>query len=120
MSWLKFNMGMQLTPLSRFLKLLQSPATSVPGPSGDSLGLGWFITPPSPLQPVGSVWMAGELSGFSSYITFLPWVESDSASQAGVFVLTNCDSLVATGTEVDVAAVIANDVLAVMQGTIPT
>lgn len=120
MTWLKFNMGMQLAPLSRFLKLLQSPATSVPGPSGDGLGLGWFLSPPSSLQPVGAVWMAGELSGFSSYITFLPWVESDSASQAGVFVLTNCDGLVATGTEVDVAAAIATDVLAVMQGISPT
>jgi len=119
MQWLKFNMGLvandKLTPL---LSKLQSPATKVLTPWGDSLGLGWFLTLASG-STFGTVWKDGDLSGYSSYIAFLPSsAPGEVASQAGVFVLTNSGGINdASGTEI--CASFANDVLYYMQGLTP-
>jgi D-alanyl-D-alanine-carboxypeptidase/D-alanyl-D-alanine-endopeptidase len=123
MKWLRFNMGRvdtkKTNALNALLPELQTPATPVTTPAGDQLGLGWFLTPGrTPLQPSGSVWKDGEIRGTNTYITFLPWVGTDTPSEAGVFVLTNCNSLTSSG--IEVTAAIANDVLITMQGGTPS
>ena len=65
-----------------------------------------------------TVWKDGGLEGFNSYIAFLPSSDPGSApSQAGVFVLVNADSITENG--VEIVAVIANDLLLIMQGQEP-
>jgi D-alanyl-D-alanine-carboxypeptidase/D-alanyl-D-alanine-endopeptidase len=121
MTWLRFNMGLiddrKDSNLADLLPQLQSPATATKTPWGDQLGLSWFLTSPVYFGPSGAVWKDGEISGTNTYITFLPWVDTFRPSEAGVFVLTNCDSLLLNGTEI--VAAIANDVLLVMQGVTP-
>lgn len=68
-------------------------------------------------MPVGSVWKDGDITGANTYITFLPWAGTDTPSEAGVFVLTNCNALKSAG--IEVVAAIANDVLITMQGGTP-
>jgi D-alanyl-D-alanine-carboxypeptidase/D-alanyl-D-alanine-endopeptidase len=124
MKWLRFNMGRvdtkKTNALNALLPELQTPATPVTTPAGDQLGLGWFLRPGTgnPLQPSGSVWKDGEITGTNTYITFLPWAGTDTPSEAGVFVLTNCNSLTSSG--IEVTAAIANDVLITMQGGTPS
>jgi serine-type D-Ala-D-Ala carboxypeptidase/endopeptidase len=119
LTWLRFNMGLieKDKALWKCLPELQSPATSVIDPYGDSLGLGWFLTSEAQFPPGGAVWKDGEITGTNTYIMCLPWVDSGKPSQAGVFVMTNCDSLMLGGTEV--VATIADDVLLTMQGVTP-
>jgi len=116
--WLLFNMGVtQNTVLSPLLPALQSPATTVKDPYDDQLGLGWFINP-AENGWVPTVWKDGGLEGFNSYIAFLPSPDPGSTpSQAGVFVLVNADSITENG--VEIVAVIANDLLLIMQGQEP-
>jgi D-alanyl-D-alanine-carboxypeptidase/D-alanyl-D-alanine-endopeptidase len=120
--WLLFNMGITynqlLTPL---LSVLQTPATSVSWSNGTTFGLSWFITPAATNQSA-MVWKDGGLAGFNSYIAFLPSPSPGSTpSQAGVFVLVNADGI--TGNQhnngVEIAAVLANDILLIMQGQTP-
>lgn len=59
----------------------------------------------------------GPVPSIRMYINFLPWVDAGKPSKAGVFVLTNCDSLQLGGNEV--VATLANDVLLTMQGVTP-
>ena len=126
LTWLKFNMGLlddaADKSLYKCLGILQSPATTVPTPWGDNLGLGWFLTPPNSTFPAGLVWKDGEITGTNTYINFLPWTTTgdptSKTSDAGVFVMTNCDSLLLGGNEV--VAAIANDVILTMQGLTPS
>ena len=98
MTWLRFNMGRVDTKktkaLHALLPELQKPATPVKTPAGYKLGLGWFLTPGmgNHFIPSGAVWKDGEIRGTNTYITFLPWVGTDAPSEAGVFVLTNCNA----------------------------
>lgn len=125
LTWLRFNMGLiddqADKTLWKCLPTLQSSATPVPTPWGDNLGLGWFLTPPNSTFPVGLVWKDGEITGTNTYINFLPWTTTgdptSKTSEAGVFVMTNCDSLLLNDTEV--VAAIANDVILTMQGMKP-
>jgi serine-type D-Ala-D-Ala carboxypeptidase/endopeptidase len=120
LTWLRYNMGLIDDKIDKslykILSALQSPATSVKPPWGDSLGLGWFLTP-SANFPGGAVWKDGEITGTNTYVVFLPWVGTGKPSEAGVFVMTNCDSLLLNG--VEVVAAIADDVLLTMQGITP-
>lgn len=122
LTWLHFNMGRiddtADKALWKCLPTLQSPATTVLTPWGDSLGLGWFLTPDNSTFPAGLVWKDGEITGTNTYINFLPWVTTDKPSEAGVFVMTNCDSLELDSTEI--TAAIANDVILTMQGLTPS
>jgi serine-type D-Ala-D-Ala carboxypeptidase/endopeptidase len=127
LTWLRFNMGLidvkADKSLFSCLPTLQSPATSLMDGYGDNLGLGWFLTP-NPTFPNGLVWKDGEITGTNTYINFLPWTTdapgypTSKVSEAGVFVMTNCDSLLLGGTEV--VAAIANDVILTMQGLTPS
>jgi len=121
MTWLRYNMGLiddkTDKALWKILPALQSPATAVKLPWGDSLGLGWFLTPEANF-PGGAVWKDGEITGTNTYVVFLPWVGTGKPSQAGVSVMTNCDSLLLNG--VEVVAAIADDVLLTMQGITPS
>lgn len=119
MTWLKFNMGLsENTVLTSLLPVLQSPSTAVTTSGGDGLGLGWFMRPASDTT-FATVWKDGDLSGFSSFITFLPssW-PGEIPSQAGVFVLMNCNGL-KNESGAELSAVLANDVLCYMQGLTP-
>jgi serine-type D-Ala-D-Ala carboxypeptidase/endopeptidase len=120
MTWLRYNMGLiddkADKALHKVLSAAQSPATAVQPPWGDSLGLGWFLTPAANF-PGGAVWKDGEITGTNTYFVFLPWVGTGKPSEAGVFVMTNCDSLLLNG--VEVVAAIADDVLLTMQGMTP-
>jgi len=130
LTWLRYNMGLINTKktesLTALLPLLQSPATPVLAFDEYQLGLSWFLSPSSTDFPVGAVWKDGEITGTNTFIEFLPWVtppslpdssSSPTPSQAGVFVMTNCDSLLLDDNEV--VATIANDVLITMQGMTP-
>ena len=85
--------------------------------NGTQLGLAWLLEPSTKYPREGAVWKDGELIGTNTYIIFLPWVDSDGPSEAGVFVMTNCDGLMLNNTQV--VAAIANDVLLTMQGVTP-
>jgi D-alanyl-D-alanine-carboxypeptidase/D-alanyl-D-alanine-endopeptidase len=121
MTWLRYNMGLIRDTKDRTLwnclMELQSPATSVLASWGDNIGLGWFLTPEASFPPSGAVWKDGEITGTNTYIVFLPWVSSGKPSEAGVFVMTNCDSLYVNG--VEAVAAIADDVLLTMLGMTP-
>jgi serine-type D-Ala-D-Ala carboxypeptidase/endopeptidase len=122
MTWLRFNMGLiskskKTKALTALLRDTQTPQTSVKTGGGDQLGLGWFLAPATSQMPVGSVWKDGDITGANTYITFLPWAGTDTPSEAGVFVLTNCNALKSAG--IEVVAAIANDVLITMQGGTP-
>ena len=121
LTWLRYNMGLINTKktenLTAILPLLQSPATDVLAYGLYQLGLGWFISSDTDLPPGGAVWKDGEILGTNTYIEFLPWVEAGTPSQAGVFVMTNCNSLMLGGSEV--VATLANEVLQTMQGMTP-
>lgn len=117
MAWLQFNMGiLQNDALTPLLPSLQNPATTVTTPNGVQLGLGWFSSPAGSATPM--VWKDGGIAGCNSYVQFL---QSDApgttASQAGVFVLTNASGLQKDGTEI--VAALAHDVLMLMQGQAP-
>jgi serine-type D-Ala-D-Ala carboxypeptidase/endopeptidase len=120
LAWLRFNMGRiddsADKALRKCLPVLQSPSTTVTR-NGTQLGLSWLLEPSSKYPPEGAVWKDGELLGTNTYIIFLPWVETDSPSKAGVFVMTNCNNLLLDNTQV--VAAIANDVLLTMQGITP-
>jgi serine-type D-Ala-D-Ala carboxypeptidase/endopeptidase len=113
MTWLQYNMFLRTNPaISPYLRMLQSASTSVPGPNHNSLGLGWFVRP-SPRLPGGTaIWIDGQLPGFNSYMVLVPG-GTDSPSPGGVFVLTNCDSLV-NSSKIEVPAVIGNELLTAM------
>ena len=119
MTWLRFNMGLiddkKDKALLNILPAVQSPATPVLAFNEYQLGLSWFLSPSSDFPPY--VWKDGEITGTNTFIQFLPWVDSGTPSEAGVFVLTNCDSLLLDGNEV--VATIATDVLLTMQGITP-
>jgi D-alanyl-D-alanine-carboxypeptidase/D-alanyl-D-alanine-endopeptidase len=129
MTWLRFNMGLiddVKKALWDILPAVQNPATNVLAFNEYQLGLSWFISSTSDLPPGGAVWKDGEITGTNTFIEFLPWAPPPSSpdapgsptpSQAGVFVMTNCDSLSLGGTEV--VATLANDVLITMQGQTP-
>jgi serine-type D-Ala-D-Ala carboxypeptidase/endopeptidase len=121
MTWLRYNMGLIDAPadkaLPKVLPALQSAATDVKPSWGDSLGLGWFLTPEANF-PGGAVWKDGEITGTNTYVVFLPWVDTGKPSAAGVFVMTNCDNLFVNG--VESVAAIADDVLLTMQGITPS
>jgi serine-type D-Ala-D-Ala carboxypeptidase/endopeptidase len=117
--WLLFNMGLlqdaDLTPL---LATVQSPATPVKAWGTTQLGLGWFITPGAN-GAATTLWKDGELQGTNSYIAFLQSPDpGGTASEAGVFVLTNASGIV-DGNDNEIVATIANDVLLIMQGITP-
>lgn len=117
MTWLQFNMGIvQNAALSPLLPSLQTPSTTVTTGQGAQLGLGWFLS--SATAPMQTAWKDGEISGCNSFMQFL---QSDApgttASEAGVFVLTNASGLKKDGTEV--VASLAYDVLLLMQGQTP-
>lgn len=122
LQWLKFNMGlMDVTSLTPLLPALQTPSTSVEAWGTTQLGLGWFITPGSGDSP-GSIWKDGGFAGTNTYIAFLPSdAPGSTPSQAGVFVLLNAGGI--TGDQknngAEVSAVIANDLLMIMQGQTP-
>ncbi len=124
MTWLRFNMGRfdtkKTKALHALLPKLQKPATPVKTPAGYKLGLGWFLTPGmgNHFIPSGAVWKDGEIMGTNTYITFLPWVGTDAPSEAGVFVLTNCNALTSSG--IEVTSAIANDILITMKGGTPS
>ncbi|HYZ74565.1 MAG TPA: hypothetical protein VE641_15920 [Chthoniobacterales bacterium] len=103
--------------MTALLKEIQTPQTTVKTGKGDQLGLGWFLAPATPEMPLGSVWKDGEIAGTNTYITFLPWAGTEAPSEAGVFVLTNCNALELGG--IEVVSAIANDVLITMQGGTP-
>jgi serine-type D-Ala-D-Ala carboxypeptidase/endopeptidase len=126
--WLLFNMGIvrddRLTPL---LPLLQTPSTPIttddPAGSNDwyRLGLGWFISPERGELPA-MVSKDGELDGFASNIAFIQSPDPGKVpSPAGAFVLVNASRITDTQTKDgrDVAYVLTNDVLALMQGRKP-
>ena len=119
LTWLRYNMGLINTKktesLTALLPLLQTPQTNVLAFGEYQLGLGWFLSPAGDLPP--GVWKDGEITGTNTFIEFLPWVGTDKPSEAGVFVLTNCDSLLLDGNEIP--ATIATDVLLTMQGITP-
>jgi hypothetical protein len=119
LTWLRYNMGLINTKktesLTALLPLLQSPATDVLAFGDYQLGLGWFLSLPSELPP--GVWKDGEITGTNTFIEFLPWVGTGKPSEAGVFVLTNCDSLLLDNNEI--VATVATDVLLTMQGMTP-
>jgi len=121
MTWLRFNMGLiddkNDRALWNVLPALQSQATNVLAFNTVNLGLGWFLSSPSIFPPGGLVWKDGDITGTNTYINFLPWVDTGKSSKAGVFVLTNCDSLQLGG--IEVVATLANDVLLTMQGVTP-
>ncbi len=123
LAWLVFNMGIsqneQLTPL---LPTLQTPSTTVTTNSkapekGARLCPGWFLSPLD--APTPTLQKDGGLPGWNSFIQFL---QSDAPgttpSQAGVFVLINASGITAPGGG-EVAAALAGDVLALMQGHAP-
>jgi serine-type D-Ala-D-Ala carboxypeptidase/endopeptidase len=123
MTWLRFNMGLieknkKAKGLTALLKETQTPQTTVKTGGGDQLGLGWFLAPATSKMPLGSVWKDGEITGTNTFITFLPWAGTDTPSEAGVFVLTNCNALELGG--IEVVSAIANDVLITMQGGTPS
>jgi len=123
MIWLRFNMGLieknkKTKGLTALLKETQTPQTTVKTRGGDQLGLGWFLAPATSKMPLGSVWKDGEITGTNTFITFLPWAGTDTPSEAGVFVLTNCNALELGG--IEVVSAIANDVLITMQGGTPS
>jgi serine-type D-Ala-D-Ala carboxypeptidase/endopeptidase len=122
LSWLMFNMGIiQVQSLTSLLPVLQTPSTSVETPDNNQLGLGWFINPTS-TDWIGTVWKDGGLDGWNTYIAFLPSGQPGSTpSQAGVCVLVNAGGITGKQTYqgVEVSAVIANDLLAIMQGQTP-
>jgi D-alanyl-D-alanine-carboxypeptidase/D-alanyl-D-alanine-endopeptidase len=117
--WLLFNMGLlqdaDLTPL---LATVQSPATPVKAWGTTQLGLGWFITPGAN-GAATTLWKDGELQGTNSYIAFLQSPDpGGTASEAGVFVLTNASGILDSDNN-EIVATIANDVLLIMQGITP-
>jgi hypothetical protein len=100
-------------------EVLQHPSTSVK--FGDNqLGLGWFISSPG-INPSGSIWKHSDLTGFNSYIAFLPSPGTPGVdpSQAGVFALVSADGI--TGDQqnggIEVPMALANDILLIMQGS---
>jgi D-alanyl-D-alanine-carboxypeptidase/D-alanyl-D-alanine-endopeptidase len=122
LQWLLFNMGIvQNSSLTPLLPALQTPSTTVEAWGTTQLGLGWFITPASGSAP-GVLWKDGDLDGCGSFITFL---QSDNPgtvpSEAGVFVLVNGGDM--TGDQKnsgnEIAMVLANDLLLIMQGQTP-
>jgi serine-type D-Ala-D-Ala carboxypeptidase/endopeptidase len=123
LTWLRYNMGLINTKktenLTAVLPLLQSKATDVLAFGDYNLGLSWFLSLPDlPNDLPQGVWKDGEITGTNTFIEFLPWVSGTGApSEAGVFVLTNSDSLSLGGNEV--VATIATDVLITMQGNTP-
>jgi serine-type D-Ala-D-Ala carboxypeptidase/endopeptidase len=116
--WLLFNMGIARSRfLSPLLPVLHAPSTAVRSQSSQ-FGLGWFITT-AQRDHAASIWQDGELSGFSSYIAFLPSLDPGwDASRAGVFVLVNAEGI-ADVDGVELASVLANDILLIMQGELP-
>lgn len=117
MAWLQFNMGIrQVSALSPLLAGTQQPATTVTTKNGARLGLGWFLSPAS--AAMQTVWKDGEIAGCNSFVQFLQSsAPGTTASDAGVFVLTNASGLKKDGTEV--VASLAYDVLLLMQGQTP-
>jgi CubicO group peptidase (beta-lactamase class C family) len=120
--WLLFNMGVvQNSTLTPLLPALQTPSTTVEAWGTTQLGLGWFITPAT-ASSAGVVWKDGGLDGCGTYIALL---QSDNpgtvASEAGVFVLVNGGNM--TGDQKnsgnEIAMVLANDLLMIMQGQTP-
>lgn len=117
MAWLQYNMGiLQNSALTPLLPSLQTASTGVTTGQGAQLGLGWFLSPSSSSMP--TVWKDGEISGCNSFVQFLQSsAPGTTASDAGVFVLTNASGLKKDGTEV--VASLAYDVLLLMQGQTP-
>lgn len=122
LQWLLFNMGIvQNSTLTPLLPALQTPSTTVEAWGTTQLGLGWFITPATATTP-GAVWKDGDLDGCGTFITFLQSGNPGTdPSQAGVFVLVNGGNM--TGDQKnsgnEVAMVLANDLLLIMQGQTP-
>jgi serine-type D-Ala-D-Ala carboxypeptidase/endopeptidase len=117
LAWLQFNMGMlapTLPALGRVLKKTQTPSTKVVRPGTDvTMGLGWFVSEPQ--SGSGRVFKDGGLPGCDTYLTFVDWVGTSSASTAGVFVLINADGLTGSGGE-PLSQSIAAAVLSIMLG----
>jgi len=117
MTWLQFNMGIiQAAGLSDILPVVHAPAA--PGASGVPVGtllaLGWFISQMSDASgEITVIQKDGNLPGFSSQIAFLS-PNGCSASNAGVFVLTNWNT-----TSFAFASNIAYDLVYVMAGLQP-
>jgi D-alanyl-D-alanine-carboxypeptidase/D-alanyl-D-alanine-endopeptidase len=125
MIWLLYNMGLQqdsvLTPL---LKPLQSKATDVTY-GANELGLSWFLANTSgPYSNYKSVWKNGGVTGFSSFIAFLPSPSPGTQpSPGGVFVLSNSQGLYNaypnSSDTLELTGAVAYSVLNVMQGLAP-
>lgn len=125
MIWLLYNMGIRVdSALTPLLGRLQTQSTGITY-GANQLGLSWFLANSSgPYSKYKSVWKNGGLSGFSSFITFLPSPSPGSTpSPAGVFVLTNSQGLYNaypnSSDTLEMTAAIAYSVLNVMQGLQP-
>jgi serine-type D-Ala-D-Ala carboxypeptidase/endopeptidase len=120
LSWLQFNMGMNTTSdpaLYSILQKTQTPSTSLTRPSDNAeLGLGWFISTPVGPGVLPWVFKDGSLPGYESFMVFVEWIGTGSPSSAGVFVLTNSNSLTGGSPAVDVSQYIAEAVLNIMLG----
>jgi len=120
--WLLFNMGVvQDSTLTPLLPALQTPSTTVEAWGTTQLGLSWFITPATATTS-GVLWKDGDLDGCGSFIAFLQSGNPGTVpSEAGVFVLVNGGDM--TGDQKnsgnEIAMVLANDLLRIMQGQTP-
>jgi D-alanyl-D-alanine-carboxypeptidase/D-alanyl-D-alanine-endopeptidase len=121
--WLLFNMGLvkDKNDLTSLLPVLHLPSTEIRDDRDNNLGLGWFINPKREGW-AASIWKDGDIAGFNSYIAFAPSDEPGSVpSPAGAFALVNGNGITDTQTKdgTEIAAVLTNDVLLMMQDITP-
>lgn len=125
MIWLLYNMGIRVdSALTPLLGRLQTHSTDVTY-GANQLGLSWFLANTSgPYSKYKSVWKNGGLTGFSSFIAFLPSPSPGlQPSPGGVFVLSNSQGLYNaypnSSDTLEMTGAVAYSVLNVMQGLQP-
>ena len=112
MLYLEYNAGVLEIALNSLLPALRKPYTDVTTPSGEQLGLGWFISP-LPGSTIQYLSKNGGVPAFSARIYFAP------ATATGVVVLTNSSHEKDTDPIVDIGTV-ALQVLQIINGLTPT
>ena len=112
MLYLEYNVGALETALNNLLPALHKPYTDVTTPSGEQLGLGWFISP-LPGSTIQYISKNGGVPAFSARIYFAP------ATVTGVVVLTNSSHEKDIDPIVDIGT-IALQVLQIINGLMPT
>lgn len=108
MIYLEYSLGLLNSPLNGLLSALHTPTTKVTTPSGEQLGIGWFIGT-LPGSSISFISKNGGVPAFSTQIDFAP------STNTGVIVLANVSADKGVKKLVDVTTT-ASQVLQIING----